>query len=136
MLLVSPLGRKSVIMSDFGAGAPGVSGINVTLDDYANSPVPSTVTGNTGFPFVSGSYRPSNSGTTDVFPAPAPASPYIYTMSNFNGDSPNGTWNLYIIDDANLDAGSISGGWTITFDVRPPAPTAGQRVRSDAWLAS
>ncbi len=131
MLLVSPSGRKVVIMSDFGAGAPGVAGINVTLDDYANTPVPSTVTGNTGQPFVAGSYRPSNSGTTDVFPAPAPAAPYIYTMSQFNGDNPNGTWNLYIIDDANLDGGSISGGWTITFDVRPPAPTAGQILVSE-----
>jgi hypothetical protein len=33
--------------------------------------VPSTVTGNTGVPFVTGSYRPANSGTTDLFPAPA-----------------------------------------------------------------
>jgi subtilisin-like proprotein convertase family protein len=130
-LLVSPSGRKTVLMSDFGAGSPGVSGINVTLDDYADRPVPSTVTGNTGVPFVTGSYRPANSGTTDVFPAAAPAAPYTYTLSSFNGDSPNGTWNLYIIDDANLDGGTISGGWTITFDTRPPAPTAGQILISE-----
>lgn len=130
-LLVSPSGRKSVIMSDFGAGSPGVSNINVTMDDYADRPIPSTVTGNTGVPFVTGSYRPANSGTTDLFPAPAPAAPYTYTLSAFNGDAPNGTWNLYIIDDANLDGGTISGGWTITFDVRPPAPTAGQILISE-----
>ena len=109
-LLVSPSGRKSVLMSDFGAGSPGVSNINVTLDDYADRPIPSTVTGNTGVAFVTGSYRPANSGTTDLFPAPAPAAPYTYTLSAFNGDAANGTWNLYIIDDANLDGGSISGG--------------------------
>jgi subtilisin-like proprotein convertase family protein len=131
LLLVSPSGRKAILMSDFGAGSPGVSGLNVTLDDYAARPVPSTVTGNTGVPFVTGSYRPANSGTTDVFPAPAPASPYTYTLSAFNGDLPNGTWSLYIIDDANLDGGSLSGGWTITFDVRPPAPTAGQILISE-----
>lgn len=130
-LLVSPSGRKSVLFSDFGAGSPGVSNINVTLDDYADRPIPSTVTGNTGVPFVTGSYRPANSGTTDLFPAPAPAGPYVYTLSAFNGDGPNGTWNLYIIDDANLDGGTISGGWTITFDVRPPAPTAGQILISE-----
>ncbi|WP_440223631.1 beta strand repeat-containing protein [Dokdonella sp. MW10] len=124
-LLVSPSGRKSVIMSDFGAGSPGVSNINMTLDDYADRPVPSTVTGNTGVPFVTGSYRPANSGTTDLFPAPAPAAPYTYTLSAFNGDNPNGTWNLYIIDDANLDGGSISGGWTLTFDARPAPPAPG-----------
>jgi hypothetical protein len=125
-LLVSPSGRKSVLMSDFGAGSPGVSNINVTLDDYASRPVPSTVTGNTGVPFVTGTYRPANSGTTDLFPAPAPAAPYTYTLSAFNGDTPNGTWSLYIIDDANLDGGGISGGWTLTLGTRPPAPTAGQ----------
>ena len=130
-LLESPSGRKSVLMSDFGAGSPGVANLNFTLDDYAARPVPSTVTGNTGVAFVSGSYRPANSGTTDLFPAPAPAAPYIYTLSAFNGDSPNGTWNLYIIDDANLDGGSVSGGWTINFDVRPPAPTAGQILISE-----
>lgn len=124
-LLVSPSGRKSVLMSDFGAGSPGVSGVNVTLDDYAARPVPSTVTGNTGVPFVTGTYRPANSGTTDLFPAPAPAAPYTYALSAFNGDAPNGIWNLYIIDDANLDGGSISGGWSLTFDARPPAPAAG-----------
>lgn len=131
MLLVSPSGRKAVILSDFGAGSPGISNLNVTLDDYAATPVPSTVTGNTGVPFITGTYRPANSGTTDLFPATAPASPYTYTLSAFNGDDPNGTWNLYIIDDANLDSGSMSGGWTITFDVRPPAPTAGQILISE-----
>lgn len=130
-LLVSPSGRKSVLMSDFGAGSPGVSNINATLDDYADRPVPSTVTGNTGVPFVTGSYRPANSGTTDLFPAPAPAAPYTYTLSAFNGDAPNGTWNLYIIDDANLDGGSISGGWTISFDARPAAPAAGDVLISE-----
>jgi subtilisin-like proprotein convertase family protein len=130
-LLVSPSGRKSVLMSDFGAGSPGISNINMTLDDYASRPVPSTVTGNTGVPFVTGSYRPANSGTTDLFPAPAPAAPYTYTLSAFNGDTPNGTWSLYIIDDANLDGGSISGGWTLTLGTRPPAPTAGQILISE-----
>lgn len=131
VLLVSPSGRKSVIMSDVGAGSPGVSNINVSIDDYANTPITTTVTGNTGISFVSGIYRPNNSGTTDLFPSPAPSGPYTYTLSAFNGDNPNGTWNLYVIDDANLDGGSISGGWTITFDVRPPAPAAGDILISE-----
>jgi subtilisin-like proprotein convertase family protein len=131
ILLVSPSGRKSIIMSDFGAGSPGVSNINVTLDDYASRPVPSTVTGNTGIPFVSGTYRPANSSTTDVFAAPAPVGASAYTLSAFNGDLPNGVWHLYVIDDANLDGGQISGGWTISFDVRPTAPAAGDILISE-----
>jgi subtilisin-like proprotein convertase family protein len=131
VLLVSPSGRKSVIMSDFGAGEPGVSGINVTLDDYAATPIPSSVVGDTAYPFASGSYRPSNTSTSDVFPAPAPPSPYTYTLSAFNGDNPNGTWSLYVVDDSNSDAGSISGGWTITFDTRPAPPAAGDILISE-----
>ena len=64
-------------------------------------------------------------------PAPAPAAPYTYTLSAFNGDSPNGTWNLYIIDDANLDGGAVAGGWTITFDARPAPPAAGDILISE-----
>lgn len=132
VLLESPDGRTSVLMSDLGAGSPGVSNLGLTLDDYADHPVPSTTTGNTGVPFVTGSYRPANSGTTENFPAPAPPGPHRYTLSAFNGMAdPGGTWNLYVIDDANLDNGSISGGWTITFDVRPPAPAAGDIVISE-----
>ncbi|WP_175526107.1 choice-of-anchor D domain-containing protein [Paracidovorax konjaci] len=131
ILLVSPSGRKSVIMSDFGAGSPGISNIDVTLDDYADRPIPSTVTGNTGVPFVTGTYRPANSGTTDVFAAPAPAAPYTYTLSAFNGEDPNGTWRLYISDDANLDGGTLSGGWTLSFDSRPAAPAPGDILVSE-----
>lgn len=130
-LLVSPSGRATLLMSDFGAGSPGVSNITVKFDDYATTPIPSTVTGNTGNPFVSGTYRPANSGTTDQFPAPAPVGPYKCSLSHFNGDNPNGQWRLFVIDDANLDGGSISGGWSITFDKRPPAPKAGDILISE-----
>ena len=46
-------------------------------------------------------------------PAPAPApsgATYNTPLSVFNGANPNGTWNLYIRDDAAIDTGSISGG--------------------------
>ncbi|HVG38553.1 MAG TPA: hypothetical protein VM870_04660 [Pyrinomonadaceae bacterium] len=129
ILLVSPTGRKSVIMSDAGSSG-AVSNLSITLDDYAQRPLPFTVTGNTGYPLVSGSYRPSNTNTTDTFPG-APAAPYGYTLSQFNGSNPNGTWNLYVVDQFTPDAGSISGGWTITFDAPPPPPAAGQILISE-----
>lgn len=127
LMLVSPSGRKTLLMSDLG-GANSFSGLVVTFDDYAATPASvSNIVGQ----FPDGSYRPGNSGMTDLFAAPAPAGPYTYTLSAFNGDNPNGVWNLYISDDVNADGGSLSGGWTISFDVRPPAPTAGQILISE-----
>jgi hypothetical protein len=35
-------------------------------------------------------------------------------MSAFNGQSPNGTWSLYVVDDGPSDQGVISGGWSLT----------------------
>src|SRR6185295_17857929 len=31
--------------------------------------------------------------------------------------NPNGVWSLYIFDDAGGDAGSMAGGWSLTFTV-------------------
>ncbi|HJR09157.1 MAG TPA: hypothetical protein VJ842_17995 [Pyrinomonadaceae bacterium] len=130
ILLVSPSGRKSIIMSDMVNGA--VNNVTFTLDDYAPLPLPLNQTGTTGFPLTPGVYRPTNSSTGDTFPAPAPAAPYTATLSAFNGDNPNGTWSLYVLDDdANGDSGSIAGGWTITFDARPPAPAPGDILISE-----
>jgi subtilisin-like proprotein convertase family protein len=35
----------------------------------------------------------------------------------FNGTSPNGTWSLWVVDDEELDAGSISAGWELIFEI-------------------
>ena len=35
-------------------------------------------------------------------------------LSLFNGTNANGTWSLYVLDDAGGDIGSISGGWDLT----------------------
>ncbi|HYP00591.1 MAG TPA: hypothetical protein VER76_10415 [Pyrinomonadaceae bacterium] len=133
ILLVSPSGRKSVIMSDMVGGS--ISNVTFTLDDYAPVPLPLTQTGPTAYRLTAGAYRPTNNfnffDMTDPLPG-APAGPYTYTLSAFNGDNPNGTWSLYVVDDDGFsDVGSIAGGWTITFDSRPPAPTAGQILISE-----
>src|SRR5205814_6733498 len=75
---------------------------------------------NSGTP-VSGTFRPTNYGTGDLFPAPAPQVTYNNAAtagsatfaSVFNGTNPNGTWSLYVVDDASADIGTMSGGWSI-----------------------
>jgi subtilisin-like proprotein convertase family protein len=109
VLLVSPGGQKVILMSDAGGGTD-VTGVNYTFDDAAASSM--SVGAN-----PTGTYKPSNfvgvAPEPDTFAAPAPAGPYSSTMAAFNTGNPNGTWSLYVVDDASGDSGAISGGWTL-----------------------
>src|SRR5262245_41451819 len=111
VLLVSPAGQNLLIMSDVkgDTGFP-VTG-TLTSDDAAAGQLPAT--GALG----SGTFQPTNrldSSGPDTFPAPAPAPTSATTLATFNGQSPNGQWQLFIVDDASGDTGSIGGGWSIT----------------------
>ncbi|MBC7930729.1 MAG: proprotein convertase P-domain-containing protein [Rubrivivax sp.] len=114
VLLVGPGGQRLLLMSDVGGTVPA-TGVSPTFDDAAAGTVPS--------PIVTGTFRPTNSGTGDTFPAPAPAGPYPdpQLLSVFNGVNPNGTWSLHVVDDAGTDAGSITGGWTLNISVTSPS---------------
>jgi hypothetical protein len=119
MLLTGPLGQTTELDNE-GGGGTDVSGLTITFDDAASATLPS--------PLVSGTFRPSQTsddgcGTNPAvaFPAPAPAGPYGGALSVFNGTNPNGAWNLYAIDNAAQDGGSISGGWSLDVSAVPPA---------------
>jgi subtilisin-like proprotein convertase family protein len=109
VLLVGPGGQKVILMSDVGGGN-AVSNITLTFEDGAAA-VPAAL--------VSGTFTPTNSGTGDPFPAPAPAAPHGTALSAFNGVDPNGTWRLFVVDDAAGDFGSFSGGWSLKFTAAP-----------------
>jgi subtilisin-like proprotein convertase family protein len=120
ILLVSPNGKGLILMSDVSGTA---SNANLTFDDAAP--------GNVGSPPVSGTYKPTDVSVNelfDTFPSPAPFRPYLRSgsnqLSNFNGFSPNGDWRLFVVDDAQNNAGSISGGWSLDITTVPtPPPT-------------
>lgn len=114
VLLVGPGGQTVILMSDVG-GNDDVSGVNLTFDDGAASSLPDS-----GM-IASGTYRPTNAGAGDTFSPPAPAGPYGSTLSVFDGTSPNGAWNLFVVDDSLADTGSIANGWSI--DITTNAPT-------------
>jgi subtilisin-like proprotein convertase family protein len=116
LLLVGPTGQKMILMSDVGGGN-AINGINLVLDDQGASAL-----SNTG-QLVSGTFRPTNIGTGDTFPAPAPASPYDATLGIFNASNPNGTWSLYVLDDQSANSGSLANGWSLTFVVANASPT-------------
>jgi uncharacterized repeat protein (TIGR01451 family) len=116
-LLVGPTGQKMVILADaFGSG--GATNATVNLRDDAATLAPAA---NTPLSGVS-NYRPTNLGASSSFVAPAPAGPYLEPApigattfaSAFGGLAANGTWSLYVVDDASGDAGTLAGGWTLT----------------------
>jgi subtilisin-like proprotein convertase family protein len=117
MLLVGPQGQTAVIFSDVGGGPdPQVVNYDITLDDAA--PLAMLDTG----PLAPGTFQPTNIGTADTFPGPAPGSfSSVSALSQFNGTNPNGTWSLYVVDDAAQDSGSIGGGWSINITVPEPS---------------
>ena len=109
VLLVSPSGQKVLLMSDAG-GSPDLAGVTLTLDDSAASALTD------GGTLATSSYRPANynGGDSDTFSAPAPIGPYATTLAAFNNINPNGTWQLFVLDDAAPRAGTI-GGWSLSF---------------------
>lgn len=115
VLLVGPEGQSVVLMSDVGSGGD-IAGVSLTfLDEYGSLPA---------VQITSGIYAPTNVGGTDVFFPPAPPPPYGASLSVFNGLSGNGTWSLYIVDDAGSDIGTLTS-WTLRFNdavLIPPQP--------------
>ncbi|MDX6695089.1 MAG: hypothetical protein QOF02_2692 [Blastocatellia bacterium] len=120
ILLVGPTGKRIILMSDTG-GSNVLAGVNLTFDDSAAAGLPDATA------IASGSFKPTNIGVADPFPdvlpsgqvAGAEAYPSGTTAgpctlaSSFNGTDPNGTWSLYVVDDAGGQTGSITGGWSL-----------------------
>jgi subtilisin-like proprotein convertase family protein len=125
MLLVAPNGNQAVIMSDAG-GSTDISGVTLTLDDDAASPLPDSTA------IATGTYKPTNYASGDPFPAPAPAAGANSALSAFKGVSPTGVWSLYVVDDNMSDSGSL-GSWTLTITTAIPTQ-AGQLVISEFRL--
>ncbi len=108
LMLVAPNGRRVVLMSDVG-GNTEVGGLNLTFDDVAAASLPDSGT------LTSGTFKPTDFETGDIFPAPAPQGLTSgSTLAAFNGSAPNGTWQLFAVDDAGNNVGSIAGNWNLT----------------------
>ena len=106
ILLVGPGGQKVMLMSDAG-GVTDVVNVNLTFDGAATSTLPNSAQ------MLSGTYRPTNYGSTDSFNAPAPSAPYGTNLDVLHGISPNGSWRLFVFDDEPKDLGSIANGWEL-----------------------
>src|SRR5262249_52870913 len=90
--LVGPGGQRLLLMSDVGGGTDAVNA-DLTFDDAGAV---------FGAAIVTGTFKPTNSATGDIFPPPGPAGaiPDPQLLSVFNSVNPNGTWSLFVVDDA------------------------------------
>ena len=76
---------------------------DVTFDDQAAAPIDDG-----SFAAGSGTFQVSAYSVGINNPAATGS-----TLADFNGQGANGTWSLYVWDDAAADTGSIAGGWTL-----------------------
>lgn len=101
-------GRKAVVLSD--SCGELATDLTLTLDDEAAAPLSRDLC-------QSGTFQPTNDGANaDTFPAPGPGDipPGNSALSVFDGGDPNGTWQLFLVDDVgDLDPGQIARGWSL-----------------------
>lgn len=131
ILLVSPTGAMSMVMSDAG-GSGDITALTISFDQTAASSVPDAG------PLTAGPYKPTDISPGETMTAPAPVGPYTANFGNFTGTDPNGTWSLYVLDDTGGDLGSIVG-WSLTITLAEPCtdpPTAGTTMLSPSAACS
>jgi hypothetical protein len=96
-----------MLMSDAGTSLD-VNGATLVFSDCALRVVPNSSQ------IVTGRFRPSNYlSDTIIALAPDDSATTLAVFNGLGGASVNGTWNLFVSDDAAGDLGSISG-WNIT----------------------
>jgi subtilisin-like proprotein convertase family protein len=117
IMLVSPTGKKSVLLSDIAAGGTAVSDIDLVLDEEAPQDLP--LSGG----LQSTSYRPRNyyDGASDTFPAPVPTGTANAGLSAFDGIDPTGVWSLFVYDDQFDYFGAIAD-WSLELTTTGPTP--------------
>ena len=104
--------RNQGLMADVG-GSADVTNYTFTLDDEA----PSGLRLPDETPLQSSSvsqYKPARYGSD--WPSPAPSA-----LSVFDGMIPNGTWQLFIVDDGfGANSFVLTGGYSLTITARVP----------------
>jgi subtilisin-like proprotein convertase family protein len=122
--LVGPGGQNTLLMGRVGgdSGDPQPF-INLTFDQSASATLNSTDEA------TSGTYQPSVDPTESPFTLSPPAPSGSLTVADlnvFNTHPANGTWSLFIEDQASQDSGVIAGGWSLNLTAPVNSITAGK----------
>lgn len=101
VLLVSPLGKKILLMANQGSGVP-VENLDFIFDETAAADLPDTG------PLLSGTFLPyGGTALTEALISPAPALPYSNTLAEMAAEDVNGTWEVYVSSGGHFEDGSI-----------------------------
>ena len=106
VMLVGPTGASTILYGRAGFNVPAVNATLVFRDGAPALPSSGAI--------VSGEFAPKIR-IAATFSPPAPATPTSASLGTFTGSNANGQWRLYVEDFANPDAGSIAGGWSMSF---------------------
>lgn len=123
MALVGPNGGQVMLMSD-ACGPNSMTAKTWTFDDAA--PTSLSDNGPCSPLTTVGSFKPSD------FEDPAldnlakegggPPPPYTNSLSDLAGGSPEGNWELFVLDDNKMVVGFGFDAWALTLEVEPPPP--------------
>jgi subtilisin-like proprotein convertase family protein len=118
ILLVSPAGDNVMLMSD-ACGDDDIEDFTWTFTQLAPRAMSDDSSDCGEF-----AYRPTNyvagDGPNDILmTSPAPPGPHGTSFASFNNENPNGTWKLYVRDDAPTEVGDIEGGWSLSIETGP-----------------
>ena len=118
IILAGPGGQLCMLMSEVGGNTSfPVTDLTLTLDDFAANSLPINSA------LTSCTFKPTRQFPTLSFelpsPAPAGSSSAPAALSGFNGTDPNGTWNLFVVDESSPDSGTISRGWSMEVTTVP-----------------
>jgi subtilisin-like proprotein convertase family protein len=119
ILLVGPNGSTNVVLMA-GVGDNTVTDeIYINFTDAATNSLPCPGPLPVGQP--ASDFKPTDCNATD-FPAPAPprGTGYGTTMSVFNTQSANGTWQLFVRDPLSGESGRINSGWLLNITTDAP----------------
>jgi subtilisin-like proprotein convertase family protein len=112
-VLESPDGRRAHVLSDAGEHH-AVTDVTLTLDDEAAEQV------RRGSVPTTGTYRPVDYDDYDgqdemniEYVGGRPTANLSSALSTFDGADPNGTWELYVVQEYCCNDGAISGGWSL-----------------------
>ena len=81
----------------------------------------------------SGTFRPTDVlAIDDTFASPAPAPNGSVALSTFDGADPNGSWQVWVMDNGPGVAGDIRGGWELRITAEVDLATVDEQVPIDS----